>query len=296
MTWDSFYKWLEAHNIRWSPGDMHYDGAGFWYPQPPDLRADRVPGEPLTPPPPWIHIFKSSIEDGRKTTTTVDVMTSFSPAHYSIENPADARELVEQAMMGFDTAAGAGPAMQRRLYTEPAQASRAGRGRPMSAENLRLRDEFEAEMNALPRNKRPAGGPIQRVWEANAEESMKRWNDMIESRKWEPARRPAAESPLYKGEPLKMKGYGAATPDDSDVSDSCDLGAHERCGGCGCGCHRPAWKVKTCSCGQSFTREEWESLPYLGRQKLEATADEPACELEARNCSPGCGSTLYAEI
>ncbi len=44
---------------------------------------------------------------------------------------------------------------------------------------------------------------------------------------------------------------------------------------------------KTCSCGRRYTREEWESLPLLGRQ-----AGEP--DLELRNC--WCGSTLAVAL
>ena len=44
--------------------------------------------------------------------------------------------------------------------------------------------------------------------------------------------------------------------------------------------------VKKCRCGLEYTEALWNKLPLVGRQDLE---DE---ELELRNCSPGCGSTL----
>ncbi len=277
MTWGKFYEWLGANGVKWFPGDMHYDGAGFWFPVPPDLNERGANGLPLPPPAPWIHVFKSSYEDGRKTTTTVDVSTSFGPSLYGIEDPAEAQRVVEQALMDYDTASGLGPAMKARMYPEPVPRA-SGRGKPMSAENLRLRDEFEAEMNKLPRNKRPPTGPYKREFEIKLEESLKRRDEMLESRQWEPARKP--------------KGYGGI----DDVSNNCDLGAHERCVSCACGCHiQTLPKIKDCTtCGREFFQASWEELPYLGRQKLEATEEEPACELEARNCH--CGSTLYAEV
>ncbi len=251
MTWGKFYEWLSANGVKWFPGDMHYDGAGFWFPVPPDLNERGANGLPLPPPAPWIHVFKSSVDDGRKTITTVDVMTSFGPPLNGIEDPVEAQRVVERALMDFDLASGAEPAMQRRVYAEPAPRA-AGRGRPMSAENLRLRDEFEK----LPRSQRPYSIPARREFEIKLEESLKRQREMLESRQWEPARKP--------------KGYGAA-----DIE--------------------TLPKVKDCkTCGREFFQASWEELPYLGRQKLEATEEEPACELEARNCHGG--STLYAEV
>lgn len=262
MTWNQFYSWLESNGLHWFPGDIHLDGAGFWYPGPPDVSGGRVQGEPLVPPPPWVLVFKSAIEEGKKTVTAVDVITSFNPPQYEITNPVEAQRVVERALMDFDMAAGADAPMAHRVYPEPAPTvPQRGRARPMTAEALRKREEFEA----LPRSERTRGTPMRRVWEEKGDEAMRRWQEMVASRAYEPMRRPASESPLYKGEPLKLKGFGNELP------------------------------VKTCSCGRSYTAMQWEELPFLGKQKLEATEDEAACELEARNCGK-CGSTLMIEV
>ncbi len=71
------------------------------------------------------------------------------------------------------------------------------------------------------------------------------------------------------------------------VSNSCDMGAHERCrdDDCECGCH-----PTVCACGAVYTMEQWLELPFIGEQELEATSDEPAEVWTARNCV--CGSTM----
>lgn len=43
--------------------------------------------------------------------------------------------------------------------------------------------------------------------------------------------------------------------------------------------------MKTCSCGQHYTAEEWKGLPYVGRQ------DDEVEHIELRLCS-ACGTTL----
>ena len=50
---------------------------------------------------------------------------------------------------------------------------------------------------------------------------------------------------------------------------------------------------KTCSCGRSFTEADWDELPLLGKQQVEADGDDPACVFVAKNCP--CGSTLMVE-
>lgn len=82
---------------------------------------------------------------------------------------------------------------------------------------------------------------------------------------------------------------GLASADDSDVSDSCDLGAHERCSGCGCACHEEP--VKVCGCGKTFTQAQWNELPLKGKQEIEADDEGPAETIEMRNCDR-CSSTL----
>lgn len=58
----------------------------------------------------------------------------------------------------------------------------------------------------------------------------------------------------------------------------------------------PSDLAKNCTvCGRNYTRWQWNLLPLLGKQKIEADEEtgEPAAEYEARNCS--CGSTLYLD-
>lgn len=47
--------------------------------------------------------------------------------------------------------------------------------------------------------------------------------------------------------------------------------------------------IKTCSCGRSFTRAEWNALPLVGRTAAEIEARE------LRNCT-GCNSTLSIDL
>ncbi len=104
MTWNEFFAWLERNGVHYSPGDLHFEGRGFWFPQPPDLTQDVVGPRP---PEPWIHVFKSVIEiEGRAPIQTVDVITSFGVDQYNIEKPALAQAAVERALMAFDDAAG----------------------------------------------------------------------------------------------------------------------------------------------------------------------------------------------
>lgn len=45
----------------------------------------------------------------------------------------------------------------------------------------------------------------------------------------------------------------------------------------------------TCPCGARYSAAQWASLPSAGIQRVPATDDGPAYELELRNCV--CGST-----
>jgi GNAT superfamily N-acetyltransferase len=74
-----------------------------------------------------------------------------------------------------------------------------------------------------------------------------------------------------------------------DVSPSCDMGAHERCRGCDCGCHGEPI-IKRCGCGRTYTQAEWDALPLLGKQVIPAWRDEPEETLTMKNCV--CHSTL----
>lgn len=86
--------------------------------------------------------------------------------------------------------------------------------------------------------------------------------------------------------PKKLEGFG------SDVSDSCDMGAHERCSHreCECGCHE-ASIAKICSCGKEFTQAQWDELQDLGAQVTEEGGFRYVTNM--KNCS--CGSTLATE-
>jgi hypothetical protein len=53
--------------------------------------------------------------------------------------------------------------------------------------------------------------------------------------------------------------------------------------------------VRVCSCGASFTRAEWNALPYAGKQHVPATVGEPAMELEFRHCDR-CNSTITIDL
>lgn len=46
---------------------------------------------------------------------------------------------------------------------------------------------------------------------------------------------------------------------------------------------------KTCSCGSRFVRDEWLTLPFVGR-----VPDNEGGELEMRTCR--CGSTLAVRV
>ena len=55
--------------------------------------------------------------------------------------------------------------------------------------------------------------------------------------------------------------------------------------------------VAECSCGKSYTQEQWDELKVLGPMDVPAGDNpmlEPAYGLELRNCI--CGSTLAVEV
>lgn len=283
MTWDSFFSWLERVGVRYSPGDIHYAGRGHWFPQPPDLTQNVE--SPLSPEP-WIHVFKSAIEGNGRSTPTVDVMTSFSPAQYNIEDPKVARQAVERALMDYDMAMGAEEfhplpirhpeapppsAMTERIriaHQRRAQEMEAGRQRAAAerAAGVALEDERREQRNLLTR------GPYtlpRYVPSAEGEREAEEYHRLLKPR----------------------KHYDGITSDDSDVSDNCDMGAHERCSGCGCGCH---W-FRRCGCGRTFTRAQWDELPLVGTQHVEADDEGPATDLEMKDC-PVCKSTLAVEV
>jgi hypothetical protein len=50
---------------------------------------------------------------------------------------------------------------------------------------------------------------------------------------------------------------------------------------------------KVCSCGYKISEEEWETLRYVGLQKVPADYGIP--DLELRNCG-NCGSTMAVAV
>ncbi len=276
MTWEGFYKWLEQNRIRYSPGDYHFEGRGFWFPEPPDLTTGAVAPRPA---PPWINVFKSSVDTGKRTIETVDVTTSFSPPQYGIESPKEAQAAVVQALMDFDLALGAEPFNPPPMREPETRASRGGR--PISDEayergSRRVEAEWRERNKALLERSRPyistgpEVSPRYRSEQDIAEEKRDHW--------------------LASAMKKKFEGL---TPDDSDVSDSCDLGAHERCPSCGCGCHSEIRTTfpKQCGCGRIFTRAQWNKLKLKGHQVTEADEFGPEELIELKDC-PSCFSTL----
>lgn len=60
----------------------------------------------------------------------------------------------------------------------------------------------------------------------------------------------------------------------------------------GRGQENPARRIfKRCRCGRTFTKAQWEELPYVG---VQPTYDERGSMLELRNCP--CGSTIAVEM
>ena len=51
--------------------------------------------------------------------------------------------------------------------------------------------------------------------------------------------------------------------------------------------------LKRCSCGASYSKKEWETLQYVGKQVTED--DNHVFTLELRNCSK-CLSTIGIEV
>ncbi len=282
MTWDGFFKWLEANGVHYSPGDYHFEGRGHWFPQPPDLTQDRVAPRP---PPPWIFVFRSQQELARgQILPTVDVMTSFSKPVYGIEDPKQAKAVVEQALQDFDLAAGgeelAPPPERWDPHVEPTHRPQL---RPMQEDDRSAVEQAWRERNAhLLRPRTSSSGPVVAPrYVAEETEEEKKWK--AEQRK---------------------KHYDGITPDDSEISDSCDLGAHERCSGCGCGCHqsmamplrvKPFNFPKHCGCGRTFNEKQWSKLELKGHQVIEADDEGPREVLEIKDC-PSCKSTLAVEV
>ncbi len=233
MTWKQFYVWLTEVGFQFTPGDIHWAGQGFWYPELPDVSHGL---EAPRPAPPWIHVFKGSTEsetNGRfKRAEMAEVAASFVEGRI-IEEPSEARAFVEQLLMDFDVEVGADP-----FVSLPFR-------RGASA-----RQETAARSTVIHGNTgtRNTFGPRQRP---------PRTRDVLVSR-----------------------------GDDPEVIRDRDSGlGHMR---------EPRFKVCG-TCGRSYTRQQWDVLPLLGEQKIEADEEtgESACVYTAKNCA--CGSTLYSD-
>lgn len=89
MTWSDFYVWLERNGVKHSPGDIHYAGRGYWFPNPPDVtRGEEDP----KPPGPWVLIEKD------RGSTSVMISSNVGKAKFA-EDPASAKEAVERLLM-----------------------------------------------------------------------------------------------------------------------------------------------------------------------------------------------------
>lgn len=52
--------------------------------------------------------------------------------------------------------------------------------------------------------------------------------------------------------------------------------------------------IARCSCGATYTAQQWQSLELVGHQAAPASETEPALYIELRNCS--CRSTIAVEM
>ncbi len=287
MIWKKFFDWLLANGVRYSPGDMHWAGRGYWFPQLPDTSTGAVDPLPVEP---WLRVSRDM-----ENANVVYITTSYGRDLIS-ESPEDARQIVEQVLMEMDELMGAAPRRRLPSHVAPAEAPYR-RGKPMRPEGLTRRDEFEARQRERTVAERVQDGTY--ISHGSAvlpsevlyRERKKKWDEMLESRP-APKDRPDT-SREYKGEALKLRGLGAL---DEGVSSACDDGFHERCGSdaCECACHvKTRIVVARCGCGKEFDLTGWKRLKVLGYQDVEADKEGPACKLELRNCK--CGSTLAIE-
>ncbi len=269
----SFYDWLKANGFLYSRGNYHYDGQGWWYPELPDVSREQV----HPPAGPWIRVFPSSIEQGGRTKETVDILTSFSAPQYNLESPEAAQEAVEHALMNMDEALGLEPLPVPTEYPEylppPNPAVRAR----IAAERAASRARVEVEWQ-----RREGPGIRERDRMRAGEEARRSLNIPYvipqDPHEYIPPKRTTAHanpvlSPEAKHEELvarrrAKKGKGPSYAGyDSDVSQSCDQGHHERCAGgfvCDCSCHQFNRPVARCDCGKSFTDAVWKELPLVG--------------------------------
>ena len=50
----------------------------------------------------------------------------------------------------------------------------------------------------------------------------------------------------------------------------------------------------SCACGETYTRDQWKRLPFVGEQLIPATESEPAMLLQYKNCR--CSSTISVDL
>lgn len=271
MHWNDFNKWLEQNGFKYTKGNVHWLGRGWWYPTPPSVEHD---AEALDVVPPWVHIEK---EQGN---SNVFVNSSIGGKTDSTfcETPECARAAAEAALMALF--------LQLDRDTEDFS----GYGAYIPPPDKRLpRDEPGWEGEYLPR---VIHG------EPDAYKKQQAWRKELDARPTPPPRQ--GTGPEYKGEALKLRGV------DEGVSSQCDVGHHARCRGCECSCHArkglgsligERWDneiVQCTKCSRQHGPRQWQELPLIGTQPVEADEEGPAYTLEMRNCP--CGSTLAVDL
>lgn len=95
---DQFLRWLEQNGFKHTRGDMHWAGAGWWYPELPDVTTGEAAPKP---PEPWIHVERD------RENPAVFIGASFAEGIYA-EDTAKAQTKIEELLMRFDEAAGGG--------------------------------------------------------------------------------------------------------------------------------------------------------------------------------------------
>lgn len=247
---DKFFQWLDANNFQYTRGDVHWAGAGWWYPSLPDISTG---AEAPKPPAPWIHVEKDRENDA------VFIGSSYAESVYA-ETPARAQTAVETLLMQFDEQAGGSM----------------GRFRGMEEDRVAA---INAQLNTTRRAR------------TNAEAADENRGDWYCA--WDGAGNPGASKTCRAcGRPKGTKlEHGPFRPiDHRKIEKEWRERASRRAAGLE-GLNEPQFP-KSCSCGVIYDVVEWNELPWVGEQEIEAGGpDEPAEVWEARNC-PSCDSTL----
>lgn len=195
MNWNQFEEELKKR-MTYSPGDLHFAGRGFWYPEPPDITT----GDPAPKPPaPWVHVEMARGETKADPERSAFITSSFSKAVVS-EAPGEALEVLEQVLMGFDEASGLDPISlpEPAAYIPPVVVTRRGAAVPddeWAAEKARREAEWEkrlgpelaakARAHAARRqrgyeegevvDRRPASSQFKRCNNCGASYSLQKW-------------------------------------------------------------------------------------------------------------------------